>query len=103
MHIDKMKKRYLRSPFMGCAKGMSYAQYIACSNDPERDCKYWKVYFLSGPRQYAKKSTSCVLRSQWRKYKTDIFRMDAEDLDDCDGFATNGCWYRKAYYWGTVW
>lgn len=104
IHIEKMKKRYLLNPFMGCAKSMSYAQYIACSKDPERDGEYWKACFLSGPRQYAKKATSSVLRSQWRRRKAELMLMDEDELEDESRCASSGSWYRKHYdYAWTVW
>lgn len=83
---------------------MSYAQYIACSKDPERDGEYWKACFLSGARQYAKKSTSSVLRSQWRRCNAELIRMGVDELDDEVGCALSGGWYRKHYdYAWTVW
>lgn len=103
-HIDRMKKRYLKNPFMGSTIGMSYAQYIACFGKPDREIKYWQACFLSGPRKYAKGMTSGMLRRKWRKHKSDLIRMGENDLEDFDRSTSSGGWYRRHYdYAWTVW
>lgn len=104
IHIDKMKKRYLRNPFMGKANSMSYAQYVSCSENRNRDIRYWKHYFISGRRRYAKELTSIALRCQWRRYQHDLSWTDIDELDAFDGCASAHGWYRRHYdYAWEIW
>ena len=58
--------------------------------------EYWRVYYLTGPRQYAKKYTDKRIR---QKYRQMLSRMDHEDI-----VALNGSDYEKEFdYSYTIW
>ena len=61
-----------------------------------RGWEYWKVYYLTGSRQYAKKYSDKRIR---QKYRQMIAHMDPEDVT-----APRGADYEKEYdYAYTIW
>ena len=51
--------------------------------------EYWRIYYLTGPRQYAKKCTDRRIR---QKYRQMIHHMDPEDVT-----ALRGSDYEKEF------
>ena len=104
-HKRKMKQRY--------GHGL-YTTYRTNLKLHEQECRdeygdmpnarnggydYWKIYYLTGPRQYAKDCTNRVIRAMYR----DLFRkMNKEDMDEIQAY--HGADYEKAYdYAWTIW
>ena len=104
-HKREMKKRY--------GHGL-YTTYRTNTKLHEAECRdkygdrpnarnggyeYWKVYYLSGPRKFAKNSTNRVIRCAYR----DMLRtLNNEALDDVQ--ALTGADYEKMYdYDWTIW
>ena len=61
--------------------------------------EYWKEFYLTGPRQYAKSCTNGVIRARYR----DLLRsLSEEDLEDIQ--ALRGSDYEKMFdFWWTLW
>ena len=58
--------------------------------------EYWRTYYLSGPRQFAKKYTDKRIR---QKYRQQIKKADHEDV-----MAPRGADYEKEFdYFYTIW
>ena len=60
--------------------------------------EYWRQFYLSGPRRYAKECTNSVIRSRYR----DMLRsMTDEDVEDIQ--ALTGSDYEKIFdFWWTL-
>ena len=106
-HKRKMRERY-RDIFGGRGRSLRVfedEQRRAAEEDslwnrkhPPRNggVEYWHIYYLSGPRQYAKKATNSVIR---RKFRDMIRNADYDEVE-----APRGSDYEKYYdYLWTVW
>lgn len=94
IHKRKQKNKYRRSYFGGyiCASWEDYAAHAYEFND----LKYWREWYLSGPRQFARDCTNQKLRSSFRE---EISKEDYEDM-----YAPQNGEYRKFFdYAWTVW
>lgn len=108
-HIDAQKKKFLKTPFMGCAIGMSFEQYLATRSEWDREYRrasfkqggkpaceqYWNITYISGPKSHAKKMTSRIIRSRFQNKVNSLLLLDEEDIDDVN-FGNNGN-YRKYF------
>lgn len=104
----KMKDKYAKTFYYGSGEG-SWSYMLSYYRDYEKDKKghhpldYWKTFYLSGPRQYAKHATNSLNRAHWRDYSKMILGMDPEDLEDLPK-ATRGNITNKTFdYDWTVW
>lgn len=108
-HKRRMKDRFLKNPY-STSIGSSYEDYIAHLDDYEKTHRwggnmmpcayqYWSHYYFSGPRQYAKKSTSRAVRNYWRN---EINSFDGEDWDDFDAGMNNNDYQKHFDYAWTV-
>ena len=104
-HKRKMKQRY--------GHGL-YTTYRTNLKMHEQECRekygdmrnarnggydYWKIYYLTGPRQYAKFCTNRVIRAMYRDLLRNLTEDDMEDIQ-----AFNGSDYEKAFdYDWTIW
>ena len=72
-HKRKMKQRYMNSWYYGTGTGreMSWPEFKAYAEKhyPDSDyvLDYWRTYYLSGRRQYAKRETARRARQQFRE------------------------------------
>ena len=74
-------------------------QYGDCKNAKNGGYEYWRTYYLTGPRRYAKECTNSVIRAMYRNLLNNICE---EDLDDIQ--ALRGADYEKMYdYVWTIW
>ena len=108
-HKRRMKERFLKNPYstnIGC----SYADYLAHldefsktyhwgANMTPNAYQYWSHCWLSGPKQYAKKSTARAIRNYWRN---EINSFNGEDWDDFDAGMNNNDYQKLFDYAWTV-
>lgn len=94
IHKRKLKDKYCRS-WIGNPRCASWEDYFAHADDWD-DLKYWKEWYLSGPRRFAKCCTNSALRSGFRE------EFSQEDLEDL--YAPQHGEYRKSFdYMWSVW
>lgn len=76
-HKREIKKRYMSGYWMffgKCENWNVFEEYYI--NKWNEKPEYWKQYYLSGPRQYAKDLTNRKVRQMYRNVREDQF----EDL-----------------------
>ena len=105
LHKRNMKKRYAKQWAYGSGSTDWNTLVIQFRNShPGTDClqpNYWKDFYLSGSRQYAKGATNWKLRAKWHNDSSRIL-LNYNDESDCSRIF--GGEYRKYYdYIGTVW
>ena len=89
-HKNTLKRKHWR--WWGYYETKKYEQ----ENFSDYDRKYWKEFYLSGPRQYAKSETNAKIRSFFRN------KLNGYDFEDLD--ALRGADYQKEYdYNWTLW
>ena len=108
-HKRRMKERFLKNPYstnIGC----SYKDYLAHLDEYSKEYhyganmtpnayQYWSHYYITGPRQYAKKSTSRAVRNYWRN---EINCFDGDDWDDFEAGMNNNDYQKLFDYAWTV-
>lgn len=88
--------RKLRDKLMREAEEESDSIWSRKHPPRNRGWEYWKIYYLTGRRQYAKKYSDKHIR---QKYRAMINHMDPEDVT-----APRGADYEKEYdYTYTIW
>lgn len=97
-HKQKMKKRY------GCGLYTTYRtntklheeecreKYKDCPTARNGGYEYWKTYYLSGPRQFAKNCTNRAIRCAYRRM---LHSLSEESMDDVQ--ALTGADYEKMF------
>lgn len=93
-HKRHIKRKFSTGWFCCGSSEASYDGIIRdCENLGWEIPKYWKVYYLSGPRKMAKQQTSRRIRRIYR-----------EMLKDGEAYALSNAAYRKTFdYCWTVW
>ena len=104
-HKRKMKQRYGRGLYTNYRTNLRLHEDECCEKYADRQnirnggYEYWKTYYLTGPRRYAKSCTNRAIRSRYR----DMLRTIAEDMLD-EVQALCGSDYEKMYdYDWTIW
>lgn len=105
-HKIKMKKRYSFGPVYGGHRSNIWLHESECreqhSGQPwarNGGYEYWKAYYLSGERKYAKLCTNRVIRAY---YRDQIRKLDQEAMEDIA--ALRGADYEKMFdYVWTIW
>ena len=88
--------RKLREELMREAEDDAYAWYYKRHPKRNHGWEYWKVYYLTGRRQFAKKYSDKRIR---QRYRQKIRKMDPEDVT-----APRGSDYEKEFdYNWTIW
>ena len=98
-HKREMKNRFASSWFYGCEAPISWEEFLVWlesrrkMGDYDYDIEYWKTYYLTGPRSYAKQQTA---RKARRSFNQKVAHVDWDDffIDD----------YEKSFdYAWTIW
>ena len=94
IHKRRQKNHFLTKGFPGVCSA-SWADYKAHADDFD-SLKYWKVYYLSGLRKFARTQTNRVLRARLR---SDIAAADYNNMH-----APQHAEYQKSFdYLWTIW
>ena len=92
IHKRKMKRKFLEGGYISYA---GWDSYVAHSNE-RTWLEYWKYYYISGTREFARRCTRRKIRAGFRQ---DLARLDVEDM-----FAPQRGQYKKFFdYAWTVW
>ena len=115
-HKQRVKDHFASQYRYGAYTGMTYPEFCASLTDEELEysygpvrpipnaIQYWRVFYLTGPRQYAKDATNSVIRAHWREKLNDFYRLDEEDWDDFDPEMEQHNGYQKHFdYAWTIW
>lgn len=115
-HKDEIKNRFAKRWYYGTYSGMNYPEYCASLTEDELNysygpvrhipsaLQYWRTFYLTGPRQYAKNVTNSVIRRHWREKINSFYRLDEEDWDDFDPEMEQHNGYQKHFdYAWTIW
>ena len=104
-HKREMKKKFGRGLYTGHRTNLRLhenecrEEYSGCPNARNGGYTYWKSYYLTGPRRYAKFCTNRMIRAMYRDM---LRRMSEDDMDDICAFT--GSDYEKAFdYDWTIW
>ena len=98
LHKRKLKRRYAKKYYLGDHETDWNTLAIRYENRWGSSPEYWKDNYLSGPRKYARRSTSRKIRSQ---FKSDISKC--KDFEDHSPAIHHGK-YRKYFdYDWTIW
>lgn len=110
-HIDCQKKRYLKTPYLWSAMGMSFKEYLASLDDfwrhysygPRKDfmpgCEqYWRYCYLSSAKTFAKKATSKAIRNYWKQQLA-----HCEDWEEIEAGMNRSDYQKQFDYDWTVW
>ena len=93
-HKRKLKKSHLLAWFWRRPRCASWEDF-ACHAKWPRDVEYWRRYYSSGERRFARFCSERTIRSKFRDM---ICRGDFEDL-----YAPSHADYRKEFdFWWTV-
>ena len=93
-HKRVQKNRYRRKYFGGY-RAASWKDYVAHADEWD-DLEYWRDYYLSGVKAFARDRTNGVLRTRFRE---EAARGNYDDMS-----APHHADYRKHFdYWWTVW
>lgn len=100
LHKRAMKDKYVKTWFYGHISGLSWEEFLKYirSRDwySEDDLHYWRTFYLSGCRSYAKYCTARKIRSVTKQAVT---KQDYDDILNID----RGM-YRKYFdYDWTIW
>lgn len=105
-HKNYLKKKYAKSYFYG-NEAHDWNTMVIALKDVERNkhgrhpLDYWRAFYLSGCRKYAKNTTNRILRQHGREICYDAQYYN--DLEDVENLPRNGK-YRKHFDYGwTVW
>lgn len=94
IHKRKQKNLYRRLWFGGF-QASSWEDYAAHARDSD-PLKYWKTYYLSGPKRYAKQQTNNIARARFRE---DVSSTEYEDM-----YAPQRAEYQRFFdFCWTVW
>lgn len=94
IHKRKLKDKYRRS-WIGNPRCASWEDYFAHADDWD-DLKYWKEWYLSGSRRFAKCCTNSALRSGFRE------EFSHEDYENM--YAPQNSEYKRLFdYMWSVW
>ena len=78
-HKREVKNRFAKQWRYGSYSGMDYPEFCASLTEEDLNhfygpvnhipcaLQYWRTYYLTGPRQYAKSATNSVIRQHWRE------------------------------------
>ena len=104
-HKRIMKQKYGRGLYTSCRTNLKLHEQECrewnedCPNARNGGYEYWQLYYLTGPRKYAKSCTNRVIRAMYRDM---LNCFDGDCLDDIP--ALRGSDYEKLFdYNWTVW
>lgn len=104
LHKNKMREHYAQQHYRGTESWNSLREKWEDKETPSHYCyhplDYWKTFYLSGCRDYAKSETSSVLRAQNRKIAHAA--LYADDYDDIP-MLRNGDYKRYYDYDWCIW
>lgn len=98
-HKRHIKREHVSKWYWGHPVVMSWEQFCIINEDCKHALKYWRNYYLSEIRVFAKKETNRRLRASDKILKRAEFYDDEEDF-----FLHQRAAYRKAFdYDWTLW